>query len=51
MQRLHWEEGGTVVPLFAADLMGVSDKVALPDVIGVNWELDGHLAAERWSFA
>ena len=51
MQRLHWEEGGTVVPLFAADLMGVSDKVALPAAIGSNWELDGHLAAERWSFA
>ena len=51
MQRLHWEEGGTVVPLFAADLMGVSDKIALPDQISVNWELDGHRAAERWSFA
>ena len=51
MQRIHWEEGGTVVPLFAADLMGVSDKVALPDVIGSDWELDGHRCGERWSFA
>ncbi len=51
MQRLHWEEGGTVVPLFAADLMGVSDKLLLPDVIGTSWELDGHRAGERWSFA
>ena len=51
MQRLHWEEGGTVVPLFAADLIGVSEKIALPEVIGTNWELDGHRAAERWSFA
>lgn len=51
MQRLHWEEGGTVVPLFAADLMGISDKLALPENIAVNWELDGHRCAERWSFA
>ena len=51
MQRLHWEEGGTVVPLFAADLMGVSDKLAIPDVVGSGWELDGHRAGERWSFA
>ena len=51
MQRLHWEEGGTVVPLFAADLMGVSDKLMLPEVIGSDWELDGQRCAERWSFA
>ena len=51
MQRLHWEEGGTVVPLFAADLMGVSDKIALPEQIGTAWELDSHRAVERWSFA
>ncbi len=51
MQRLHWEEGGTVVPLFAADLMGVSDKIMLPEQIGSAWELDGHKASERWSFA
>ncbi len=51
MQRLHWEEGGTVVPLFAADLMGVSNKLLLPDVIGSDWELDGQRCSERWSFA
>lgn len=51
MQRLHWEEGGVVVPMFAADLMGVSDSILLPDVIGSNWELDGGRCAERWSFA
>ncbi len=51
MQRLHWEEGGTVIPLFAADLMGVSDKILLPDVIGSDWELDGQRCGERWSFA
>ena len=51
MQRLHWEEGGTVVPLFAADLMGLSDKLLLPEVVGSDWELDGHRCGERWSFA
>ena len=51
MQRLHWEEGGTVIPLFAADLMGVSEKIALPADIGSDWELDGLRCHERWSFA
>ncbi len=51
MQALHWEEGGTVVALFAADLMGVSDKLVIPGEISTNWELDGHRAGERWSFA
>ncbi len=51
MQRLHWEEGGTVVPLFAADLMGVSDDIHLPDQISSAWELDGQKCSERWSFA
>ena len=51
MQALHWEEGGTVVPLFAADLMGVSENLAVPEVISSNWELDGHRCGERWSFA
>ena len=51
MQRLHWEEGGTVVPLLAADLMGVSEKLVIPEVIGTNRELDGSRCGERWSFA
>ena len=51
MQRLHWEEGGTVVPLFAADLMGVSEKIVLPENFASNWELDGFRCGERWSFS
>ena len=51
MQQIVHNDGGTVLPLFLSDVFATSDKVAIPDVIGGNWELDGCKAAERWSFA
>ena len=43
MQRLHWEEGGTVVPLFAADLMGVLRQSGFASrhwfQLGTGWTL------------
>jgi len=51
MQRIVHNDGGTVLPLFLSDVFATNDKVAIPDVIGGNWELDGCKAAERWSFA
>ena len=44
-------EGGVGLPLFQADTMAYSDKLHVPEVIGNNWELDGHKNAERWWFA
>ena len=51
MQRIVHNEGGVCLPLFKADTMAYNDKLAVPEVIGNNWELDGHKHAERWWFA
>ena len=51
MQRIVHNEGGVCLPLFKADTMAHNDKLAVPEVIGNNWELDGHKHAERWWFA
>ena len=50
MQRIVRDEGATVVPMFAADLTGVSTKLRYENV-GADWELDGMRAPERWWFA
>ena len=50
MQRIIHNEGGVCLPLFQADTIAYSDKVFVPEVIGNNWELDGHKQAERWWF-
>ena len=51
MQQIVNNEGGVLLPLFLSDVMAVSDKLALPDQIGNNWELDGMKNGERWWFA
>ncbi len=51
MQRLVRDDGGAVIPAFLSYLDGTSDKVATPEVIGNNWELDGEKSCERWWFA
>jgi peptide/nickel transport system substrate-binding protein len=51
MQAIVSNEGGVVIPMFASFVMGVSNAVATPDVVGANWDLDGFRAVERWWFA
>ena len=51
MQAIVSHEGGVVIPMFASFVMGVSNAVATPDVVGANWDLDGFRAVERWWFA
>ncbi|MEQ8356025.1 MAG: ABC transporter substrate-binding protein [Kiloniellaceae bacterium] len=51
MQGIVSNEGGVVIPMFAAYVMAYSDKVAHPDQVGANWTLDGFRAIERWWFA
>ncbi len=51
MQTIVNMEGGVCLPLFAADLMALSDKIATPGKLGNNWELDGAHFGERWWFA
>jgi len=50
MQRIVRDDGATVVPMFAADLTGVSKKLAYENV-AADWEMDGMRAPERWWFA
>ena len=50
-QRLIHDDGGALVPMFANHVEGVSNKVATPDQIAGNWQLDGNKSAERWWFA
>lgn len=51
MQGIVSNEGGVVIPMFAAYVMAHSDKIVTPDQVGSNWTLDGFRAIERWSFA
>jgi len=51
MQILVRDDGGSVIPLYMAYTHAASIKVALPEQIASNWELDGHKNGERWSFA
>jgi peptide/nickel transport system substrate-binding protein len=50
MQRIVRNDGATIVPMFAADLTGVSNKLAYENV-AADWEMDGMRAPERWWFA
>lgn len=50
MQRIVRDEGGVVVPMFAADLAAASDKLRFENV-AADWEMDGMRAPERWWFA
>jgi peptide/nickel transport system substrate-binding protein len=49
MQALVRDDGGVVVPMFAADLSAATDKIG-HGKLAVNWELDGFRCAERWWF-
>lgn len=51
MQQIVHNEGGVCLPMFLSDVFAHTDKVAMPDVIGANWELDGGKNSERWWFA
>lgn len=50
MQGIVRDEGGVVVPMFAADLAAATDKIA-HGPLAVNYELDGFRGPERWWFA
>lgn len=50
MQRIVSGQGGQVIPVFAADILAKSTKLAHGPV-GVNWDMDGYKLADRWWFA
>lgn len=49
MQKIVRDDGGVVVPMFAADLSAATDKIG-HEKLGANWEMDGFRCAERWWF-
>ena len=51
MQLIVRDEGGAVIPLFSNFVIGVSTKVAHPESVAGNWDLDGNKILERWWFA
>jgi len=51
MQRILHNDGGLILPLFQSDVMAYHQRLAVPEVTGANWELDGGKNAERWWFA
>ncbi len=51
MQQLVRDDGGAVIPMYANFVDGRSEKVAHPEQVASNWELDGWKLCERWWFA
>ncbi|MCZ0953489.1 MAG: peptide ABC transporter substrate-binding protein, partial [Rhodospirillaceae bacterium] len=51
MQLICRDEGGSVIPLFASHISAHSSRIAIPDQVAGNWEMDGFKFLERWWFA
>ena len=50
MQKMVYEEGGTVVPMFANYVFAAQKNVQHGTMAG-NWMMDGNKFHERWWFA
>ena len=50
LQKIIYEEGATVIPVFADELYAYSDKLAHGPIAG-NWEWDGYMLLKRWWFS
>ncbi len=51
MQRLVRDDGGTIIPMFAAYVGAHSNKVTHGENVAANWSMDGWRVIERWWFA
>ena len=51
MQDLVANQGGTIIPMFAAYVSAHTSSLVHGDQIASNWANDGHRLAERWWFA
>ena len=51
MQSILHHEGGVAIPLFQSDVMAYNKRLAVPEEVGNNWELDGAKNSERWWFS
>ena len=50
-QRLIYEDGGMIAPIWADILDAKSSNIATGDEIASDWDMDGNRASERWWFA
>lgn len=48
-QRLIWDDGGMIAPMFSDFLDATSDRVGHGEIAN-DWDLDGGRAGERWWF-
>lgn len=51
MQAICRDEGGSVIPMFNNYVNAVRTNVSRPELVAVNYNNDGHKAAERWWFS
>ena len=51
LQLILHNEGGSIIPLFANNVFAYSNKIAHPEMMSGNWELDGGRSIDRWWFA
>ncbi len=51
MQQLIHDDGGAIVLVFNQYVEAYSKKLAHPETIASNWQLDGQKIAQRWWFA
>lgn len=48
MQDICANDCGSVIPMFASYVLGISDNVGTPAKIATNWTMDGQRSMERW---
>ena len=51
MQEIVSNEGSIVIPMFANFVFATSNKIATPENMASNWDMDGERWMERWWFA
>lgn len=51
MQHILNEDGGLIAPIFANHIIGLGSRIAKPESLSGNWEMDNWRAVERWSLA
>jgi len=51
MQKIVSDDGGALIPMYANNVDARSKKVATPEKLASNWELDGWKCLDRWWFA
>ena len=48
MQAILRDEGGVIIPLFAAYVFAMNDSIGHTGNFASNWDLDGNRFMERW---